>query len=194
MMQELVQSIKDNAQKAVEGIHTAVPAVIVSYDTSTGKAVVQPKALYKKPDGKKIDYPQITGVPVVFPQSQSVTIAFPIKPNDACLLICSETPIDYWLYGKETETDLKFDLSNAIAIPNICVTGNSAMQTACAENATVVQAGGTILKVTPSNVTVIGSIVVSGSITASGDVVGKGVSLSGHIHTGDSGGKTSPPL
>ena len=193
MMQEFVQSIKDTAQKTVEGIHTAVPAVIVSYDASNGKAVVQPKVLFKKPDGSKIEYPIITGVPVAFPQSHNATIAWPIKPDDSCMLIFAENPIDYWLYGKETETDLKFDLSNAVAIPNIHTTGNEAMATACSEDAVVVKVGGVTLKVSSSEVTVLGNLVVSGKINATGEITGKGIQLSTHVHTGDSGGTTSAP-
>lgn len=187
MMQEFVQSVKDTAKKAVDNVHTAVPAVITSFDPASGMAVVQPKAKFKKPNGETMDYPSVSGVPVVFPQSAGTTIAFPIKAGDGCLLVFSETAIDYWLYGQETSTDLKFDLSSAIAIPNIATAGNAAMAQACAENAVVIQAGGTVLKVSPSGVE------ITGKLTVSGEVTGNGVALSTHTHGGDSGGSTTPP-
>lgn len=187
MMQEFVQSVKDTARKAVDNVHTAVPAVIISYDPASGMAVVQPKAKFKKPDGKTMDYPSVSGVPVVFPQSQNATIAFPVKAGDGCLLVFAETAIDYWLYGQETSTDLKFDLSSAIAIPNIATAGNDAMIQACAEDAVVVKVGGTVLKVSASGVE------ITGNLTVSGEVSGNGVALSTHTHGGDSGGTTAPP-
>lgn len=193
MIQEFVDSVNDTAKKAVEAIHTAVPAVITTFDPITGLATVQPKAKFKKPNGGTIDYPAISGVPVVFPQSENVTIAFPIREKDNCLLVFSEKPIDYWLYGKETDTDLNFDLSSAIAIPSLKNTGNEAMQTACSENAVVIQSGGTVLKVKDDRVHIVGDLTVEGNITASGDVAANDVSLKSHTHTGDSGGITSAP-
>lgn len=53
--------------------------------------------------------------------------------------------------------------------------------------------GGTTLKVTPSEVTIIGNLKVNGKIEATDDVIGKGISLATHIHAGDSGGNTSTP-
>lgn len=44
------------------------------------------------------------------------------------------------------------------------------------------------------NITAPGGVNISGSVTVSGDVVASGKSLVNHIHTGDSGGTTSPPL
>lgn len=194
MMQEFVQSVKDTARKATEDMHTAVPATITSYDPASGMAVVQPKAKFKKPNGETMDYPSVSGVPVVFPQSQNVTIAFPVKAGDGCLLVFSETAIDYWLYGKETATDLKFDLSSAIAIPNIAASGNDAMVEACAEDAVVVKASGTKLKVKSDGVYITGNLKVEGGIEATQDVVANGsVSLGTHTHRGDSGGTTSAP-
>lgn len=194
MMQEFVQGVKDTARKATEDMHTAVPATITSYDPASGMAVVQPKAKFKKPNGETMDYPSVSGVPVVFPQSQNVTIAFPVKAGDGCLLVFSETAIDYWLYGKETATDLKFDLSSAIAIPNIAASGNDAMVEACAEDAVVVKASGTKLKVKSDGVYITGNLKVEGGIEATQDVVANGsVSLGTHTHRGDSGGTTSAP-
>lgn len=200
MMQEFVDSVNRTAKKAVSEIHTAVPAVITAFDAGKGLATVQPKAKFKKPNGDTIDYPSIGGVPVVFPQSQNVTIAFPIKAGDNCLLVFGEKALDYWLYGKETDTELNFDLSNAIAIPSLATSGNAAMQTACAEDAAVVQAGDTILKVKgdavyiKGDVKIEGDVEVTGKITATADVLANSrVSLATHTHTGDSGGSTSAP-
>lgn len=194
MMQEFVESVNKVAKKTVSQIHTAVPAVITAFDAGKGLATVQPKAKFKKPNGETMDYPSIGGVPVVFPQSQNVTIAFPVKAGDNCLLVFGEKALDYWMYGKETDTELNFDLSNAIAIPSLATVGNAAMQMACDEDAAVVQAGDTVLKVKGDAVYIKGDLKVEGKITATDDVLAnESVSLANHIHGGDSGGTTSKP-
>lgn len=194
MMQEFVEQVNKTAQKAVEGMHTAVPASIVSYDPATNMAVVQPKAKFKKPNGETMDYPTVSGVPVAFPQSGNVVVAYPVKAGDSCLLVFAETALDYWLYGKGTDTELRFDLSNAIAVPNIAATGSAAMQEACSEDAVVIQSGGTKLKLKSDGVHITGNVTVEGSITATADVkANNSVSLANHTHTGDSGGSTSKP-
>lgn len=194
MMQEFVESVNKVAKKTVSQIHTAVPAVITAFDAGKGLATVQPKAKFKKPNGETMDYPSIGGVPVVFPQSQNVTIAFPIKAGDNCLLVFGEKALDYWLYGKETDTELNFDLSNAIAIPSLATVGNAAMQMACDEDAAVVQAGDTVLKVKSDAIYITGDLKVEGKITATDDVLAnESISLANHIHGGDSGGTTSKP-
>ena len=69
------------------------------------------------------------------------------------------------MYGQETDTVLKFDLSNAIAIPGLSSEGNEAMQTACNENAIVISNGGTVMKISEDGVTIEGNLKVKGSIT-----------------------------
>ena len=149
MMQEFVDQINKSARSATEDMHTALPGEIKSYDPGKGVATVLPKAKFTKPDGSTMDFPEISGVPVMFPQSKNVTIAWPIKKGDGCLLVFSEQALDYWMYGKETDTKLKFDLTNAIAIPNLTSGGNSTMKLACDEDAVAIAAGDTKAKITP---------------------------------------------
>ncbi len=194
MMQEFVAQVNKTAQKAVEGMHTALPGKVTAFDPVTCMASVQPVAKFRKPNGETMDYPTVSGVPVVFPQSGNVAVAWPVKAGDSCLLIFAETALDYWLYGKETDTDLRFDLSNAIAIPNIAATGSDAMQEACSDDAVVIRSGDVKLKVKNDGVHIIGNVTVEGSITATADVkANNNVSLTNHTHTGDSGGLTSNP-
>ena len=44
------------------------------------------------------------------------------------------------------------------------------------------------------NIVAPGGVSIAGNVTVSGDVVASGKSLVNHVHTGDSGGTTSPPL
>lgn len=53
---------------------------------------------------------------------------------------------------------------------------------------------GEIVITAPSGLTVNGDISVNGSQTLTGDCIASGISLVNHVHTGDSGGTTSPPI
>ena len=74
-------------------------------------------------------------------------MAFPVKPGDGCLIIIAEQSIDYWLYGQETETDLAFDLTNAICIPGLFAKANSVVKAACDQNAVIADVSGTRLTI-----------------------------------------------
>lgn len=211
MMQELVDQIGKISRKATEDMHTALPGEIKRYDPDKGVAVVLPKAKFTKPDGCTMDFPEITEVPVAFPQSKNVTIAWPIKPGDGCLLVFSEQALDYWMCGNETDTKLRFDLTNAIAIPNLVSGGNGTMKQACNEDAVVLVAGdtrakitpktveisvgGTVLTITEDGITVTGNLKIKGEVVAEGDIKASNgsISLVNHIHVGDSGGMTGNP-
>lgn len=212
MMQEFVEAVKNTVINELRDLHTAVPGKIISFDASTGLATVLPVMKFKKPDGTSIDYPQITGVPVMFPQGygQSAAIAFPVKAGDGCLIIVAENSIDYWLYGQETDTNLSFDMTNAICIPGLFAKANADMKQACDENAVVVNCSGSkiVLKkgqaqITAETVTINGNLKVNGNVSAqnisavkvsgSEDVTGGGISLKSHTHNDDSNVSTSVP-
>lgn len=174
MMQEFVQQVMDNINGAIRCIHTAMPGKIISFDAAKCLAVVQPTMKFKKPDGTTMDFPQVTGVPVVFPQvmNQQATIAYPIKAGDGCLVIIAEQSIDYWMYGQETDTDLAFDLSNAICIPGMFVPGNPTMKEACDNNAVIVNVSGTKLTVKGGLIQMdAADVVINGNLTVSNGIV-----------------------
>lgn len=100
MMQEFVQQISDTVKRGIRGIHTAMPGKVLAFDPAKCIATVQPAMKFKKPDGKTMDFPQITGVPVVFPQGagQNAVVAFPVKAGDGCLIVVAEQSLDYWQY------------------------------------------------------------------------------------------------
>lgn len=177
MMQEFVQEVTDTVKDTLKGVHTAIPGSIVSFDPGTGLATVLPTMKFKKPNGTTVDFPQVTGVPVVFPQSmgQQATIAYPVKAGDGCLIIVAEQSIDYWLYGQETDTDLDFDLTNSICIPGLFAKANPVMAEACNGNAVVVNVKGTKVTVKGGSVQVdAGTITLNGNVTVSGNFTTQG--------------------
>ena len=178
--QEFVQRVKDLATDVVNGIHTVIPGKIVSFDPSTGQAVVEPSMKYRKPDGTTIAYPNISGVPVMFPQSmnQAATIAYPVKSGDGCLIVSAEQALDYWMYGQETETDLKFDLTNSICIPGLFKEANAVVQEACATGAVIVDLKGTritvkegLVQIDARQVVINGDTTVNSNFTTKGGIV-----------------------
>lgn len=123
------------------GVNTAIPALIVSFDSSTCLAKVKPairmKVSVPVADGSQsisfLDLPEIEGVPVCLPSSFSggLFITVPIKPNDPCLLIFSQRDISNFVQfgGVQNPGDMTLqntdvcvrhhDLSDAICIPGL---------------------------------------------------------------------------
>lgn len=190
MLQEFAQSVEDTAKEAVNEIHTALPGKIVAFDTGTGMATVQSIGKFKTSDGKSLDYPAISKVPVVFPHSHvgNCGIVFPVLPGDSCLLVISEVELDEWRTGATAEGALKFDLTNAICIPGMLHNANKAHLGAYNSSGILLYSGGTKVAITGSGVA------ITGTLTVSGDVIGAGTSLKGHKHTsGEAGSSTSGP-
>lgn len=59
---------------------------------------------------------------------------------------------------------------------------------------TVVVTAASSATITAPTIALNGNVTVSGTVTAAGDVVGAGISLQTHVHTGNAGAPTSPPI
>lgn len=162
MKQEFVQAVEDTIHNVMQEMHTAMPGKIISYDAGT--VSVQPALKYKTPDGKKMDYPVLSNVPVVISCGGGSAAAFPIKPGDDCLIIIAEQAIDGWIADADDDTELKYDLTNAICIPGLCKTSVEAQEEA--------NTRGTIVIRCPPGaaVTVRGDLKVYGNIFYSGEI------------------------
>lgn len=189
MVQEFSQQVEDTARAVMSEMHTSIPAKITAFDPAKGMATLKPYGTYTTGAGKKIAYPTVTGVPVIIPQcpSASVFIAYPIKVGDECLMLVSEQELDAWLGGGDSENDMRFDLTNAIAIPGLSNKGSSILKEACTSSSVVIANGSTKLKVAKSGVE------ITGDLTVSGDVKAGSVSLKNHKHTDSIGGSTTKP-
>lgn len=167
MKQTFIQEIENLIDQMMEGIHTACPGVIDSYDPATGSAAVTPKGSIKAPNGKTLPYSAIYNIPVVIPQGGPVTCGFPINPGDGCLIVFSEQSLEAWKAGGESNFDMRHDISNGIAIPGLRRGANAAMQEAQRRNAAVILNGETKLIVSSKGVEVEGDLKVSGMVSAS---------------------------
>lgn len=176
MLQEFVDQIENTCRDIMNEIHTALPGEIDSIDLSTGRATVKPVGSYKKPDGSTIEYPQITGVPIMIPQCVQcgIEIAFPVKKGESCLVIISEQELDAWLYGEESESELRFDLTSAVCIPGLSAVAGSSFVEACKTDSAIIANGDVKVVVSPSKIKLCGDLEIEGEITATGNLKVKG--------------------
>lgn len=104
-------------------IWTALPGIVDSYDPAAVTVVVQPtvKGLIGTPDGntRAQDLPLLPDVPVCFPRGGGVTLTFPIKPGDECLVVFASRCIDGWWQSGGSQLAPEFrmhDLSDGFAL------------------------------------------------------------------------------
>jgi len=105
---------------------------------------VQPFGKFAKPDGSRLDYPQVHEVPVYVMQGggQTATFVYPINPGDECILFFSEQALDAWRERAESDTDLRFDLTNAMTIVGFFARPNPLVREACADNSIIIEKDG----------------------------------------------------
>ena len=144
MLQEFTQGIKDRMQDMLRDAHTAIPGRIVSFDADKCEASILPYGKYKKPDGSMMDYPQLNEVPIYVMQGsgQTASVVFPIKSGDECVILFSEQALDGWRKKSESGTDLRFDLSNAVAVVGLFSKPNPLVKEACADNSLIIEKDG----------------------------------------------------
>lgn len=185
---DTITGIDNLIARKIENIHTCLPAQIIAFDATTCLASVLPKVTFFASDGREMEYPVITGVPVFMPHAGNSQITYPVKVGDACLVVFAERSIDEWI-GKgsnDNHDPRQYDLTDGF-----CFVGMMPAQNISAENVELIN-NGTRISLTPDNsINIVGNINVQGTITCSGDVQGGGISLIGHIHTAPHGETSS---
>lgn len=82
------------------GIWTALPGVVQSFDEEERTVEIQPtiQIQVQKKDGSKewVDMPLLVDCPVIFPSGGGVTLTFPLRMGDECLVIFASRCIDSW--------------------------------------------------------------------------------------------------
>ena len=174
MLHEFTQEVENTAKAVMNEMHTALPGKIIAFSSAQGTVTVKPIGKFVTSDGKSLEYPKLTDVPLVFPYSTltKTGIAFPIKVGDSCLLIVSEVELDEWRNGAESEGSLRYDLTNAVAIPGLLRTAGSLIAESMKENAVVIASGDTRLYVSNSGITARGNLTVEGNISYTGSLHG----------------------
>ena len=118
---ETSNSIADMIGNEIDKVNTSIPGIIQSYDADSNRAVVVPTGKRTFPDGRKLEYPVIYDVPVVFPTALggSCGVTFPIKSGDACLVLFSQENIQSFLGGQDSDDNKRFQLNDAVAVPGL---------------------------------------------------------------------------
>lgn len=152
MLQEVAQEVKNTITELLQGVHTAIPGKIVTYNPAKCEAEILPYGKFKKPDGAYLDFPQLNHIPILFPQScgQAFTMVYPINPGDECLILIQEQTLDVWRgAGAQSDNDLRFDLTNAVAVMGLFAKPQTLAKEAQEENKLIIQKDGHRLQIRP---------------------------------------------
>lgn len=196
-----------------QGIWTALPGHVVSFDADAVTAVIQPGIGGKvgAQDGttKTVSLPVITDVPVVFPRGGGCTLTFPVAAGDECLIVFASRAIDAWAQsgGVQAASDTrKHDLSDAFAIIGPMSQANKIGGISTSKTQLRSNDGSTFVELDPSgqivNITAPGGMTITAptvhftgaltvdetidaaqNITSQADVLAGTVSLKNHLTT-----------
>ncbi len=111
-------------QQAIESrlcdVHVSLPGRIVSYDHKKQMAKVQPEIKREYADGRSVDLPVLTDVPVVWPRAGKAYLHMPLKSGSQVTIVFSERSLDEWKQkggSTKAKEKRKHNLSDAVCIP-----------------------------------------------------------------------------
>lgn len=167
MLQEFVEAIEKKITAQINELHTAIPAEIVDFNPADCTATVKPIAKKVLSNGLVLDYPKISGVPVLFPQgaAQDSVIVFPVKAGDGCLLIICEQSLDYWRSRGLQSSEMKYSLSNAIAIAGLFRVPTGDVKQAIDTNSIVIRNGDSSISISKEKIAIRGNVEIEGTLT-----------------------------
>lgn len=186
-------------------VHTALPAIIISFDANKRTVSAQPtiQRVFSDGEGKAgaDNLPPCVDVPVVFPMGGGYELTFPINKGDECLLIFAERCIDSWFETGQPSEPADFrqhDLSDAFAIVGVRSLANiqpvwtegvelhgNGNHVRIDDSSVELGAGGATLKLTASGLN------CSVPITAPNVITDK-MNVNTHVHGGvESGGSST---
>lgn len=109
--------------------HTAIPAVVESYDPAKQTITARPALKRKYADGSVVERPLIPNVPVAFPRGGGASMTFPLKKGDSVFLVFSMRSLDVWKSKGgvvDPQDPRRFNVTDAIAIPGVYPGNNPA--------------------------------------------------------------------
>jgi hypothetical protein len=126
---DMLEAIENIVENELQPVRVALPARVESYDDAEGSVSVKPTVKVPIADEEAelgysyIDPPVISRVPVAWPQGGGSYIKWKLEAGDYVLLVFADTSIDDWLVSggieSQPESDRRFDISDAIAIPGM---------------------------------------------------------------------------
>lgn len=110
-------------QNSINNLRCVLPAIVEEYNYDNQTVTVQPtiREKLKKENGEIYyqQYPLLINVPVIYFGAGTISMFFPIKPGDECLVLFSDLSIDnWWIKGgiQDPVEGRRHDLSDGIAI------------------------------------------------------------------------------
>ncbi len=204
---EIDQLLEAHGDNLSTNLRVAMPGTIKSFDPNTVTCTVQPaiKGAITGQTGKvsSVKLPLLVDVPVIFPRGGGITLTFPIRAGDECLVVFADRCIDFWWQsgGEQEPVDPRqHDLSDAFAIIGpqsqkykISGISTTSTQLRTDDGASFIDIdrGGNVTIDTPQ-LTINGQVQINGTVTSTGDQVAAGISQTGHVHGGvQSGGSNT---
>ncbi|WHS97779.1 MAG: hypothetical protein LZT29_00656 [Pantoea stewartii] len=186
-------------------LRVSLPGIVQSFDPVTCTCTVQPaiagQGVDEKGQSQSAPLPLLTDVPVIFPRGGGCTITFPVKAGDECLVVFSDRCIDFWWQNggvQEPVDPRQHDLSDAFAFigpqsqaQKISGISTTSVQVRTDDGSSFIELmqGGNVNITTPL-LTVNGNVQVNGAVKSTGDQVAKGISQTGHVHSGVQSGSS----
>lgn len=206
---EFQETIRTAIESYLIDVHTALPCEVVAVNYSNLTVDVKLVVKKIKIDDTTEEHPILTEVPIGYTQTSKYAITLPINIGDTGQLIFNERQLDNWVINneiKEPDDTRKHSLSDALFIPNFVARDNN-LANVNQNDLQIRNKNGNINLTLSDNGTITANCsnfvinasakfeVNSPSSTFSGTVTNNGTSIDNtHIHTGDSGGSTTPPI
>lgn len=133
---DLLDVLELFGENLLNGLHTALPGRVESYDPATQRADVQPLIRRRVPvagtDRQQWAYEDLPLIPsarVIHPRAKAAFIHLPITRGDMVLLVFCETGIGHWEAGDGSISDAgderRHHLAHAVAIPGFFPASNN---------------------------------------------------------------------
>lgn len=197
-MDRYIAQVVDNKLKE---LHTCMPGKIVSFDTDTQIAEIQPLIRRIFVNSGPVDLPLCISCPVMFPRAGGFSMTFPVTVGDECMIMFSERALDTWLQSGGVQLPLdtrRHSLSDAIAILGLYSQPNKLESFFTTGIEIKADDGSIYFRLDGTGITIKGNVNIDGNITMTGtstatDHTSDTISGKTHTHPGDSGGTTGPP-
>lgn len=115
---ELAETLRTLQSSVSSQLRVSMPGIVQSFDADSVTCDIQ-IGIKGESGGESTNLSVLTSVPVVFPRGGGVTMTFPIKSGDECLLVFGDRCIDFWHQSgdiQETVDERQHDLSDAFAL------------------------------------------------------------------------------
>ncbi len=190
-------------------IEKVIPAQVISYDRATNRAEVQILPLDITSTGEKLQRRPLLNIPILTLTGGGFVFSLPVKAGDVGWIVASDKDISVFkqtLAEYTPNTYRRHKYEDSFFIPDnlngftIAEDDNEAVLLSSVDGVTKISLKDGVATITAAsvivngettingNTTINGDLNISGTATATTEVVGGGISLTGHVHGGVTGG------